>query len=592
MTVQAAIRILVVDDDSDLAAELVSALSSMGARAACVTSLAQAQAELARQSHDLLLIDLQLSQGDAMELIKALADLGQRPALALMSGMYWDLLQACADAARREGFKVVATLAKPLRRADLQGLMRNGVTATEARPQAEGIEVHDFMTALETGALTAYLQPQYRLSDGSLKGYELLSHWRLDNRDQLILNASHFLQLIRDPATHWPLLRFMFEQALATFRRAAELAGPQDFSLGINTPVSILAHPDFPCSLSDDCRAAGVDPGRIILELTSHSAELASAVRMGMTRARLAGFGLALDGFGSGPGTLEQLVREPFTEIKVDRFFLRHAMRSSQGQYLLSDIAHLCAHAGLTSTIGGIETAEMLDLACRAGFDIGQGFLLGTPMTAEQALKAAPNIAHRSDQIDWALCTETNGRAPLSSEEIDFLDQVFAEEDLLAAEPASAGAEPPDQSRPVDCLIIEDNAALRDEIAHAFTRNGQTCWTAGSLAEARQHLADRERLDVLILDLSLPDGNGLELLKEQRFQSQALHRNTIILTAHATQKIENNIRMLGIEHIVRKPASFLDLQARCTQILNHPDHRADWPSAHGRPTIPPGLQEI
>ncbi len=64
-------------------------------------------------------------------------------------------------------------------------------------------------------------------------------------------------------------------------------------------------------------------------------------------------------------------------------------------------------------------------------------------------------------------------------------------------------------------LVVEDDADLRDEIAELFMRLGATVERAGTVAAAQTALATA-RFDVLVSDLSLPDGTGHEVARTAR----------------------------------------------------------------------------
>ena len=66
---------------------------------------------------------------------------------------------------------------------------------------------------------------------------------------------------------------------------------------------------------------------------------------------------------------------------------------------------------------------------------------------------------------------------------------------------------------PVRVLVVEDEAALRDPLVSYLNLEGMRAHGVGSLAAA-QHAVQSQQVDVLLLDLSLPDGNGLNWLSK------------------------------------------------------------------------------
>lgn len=61
-------------------------------------------------------------------------------------------------------------------------------------------------------------------------------------------------------------------------------------------------------------------------------------------------------------------------------------------------------------------------------------------------------------------------------------------------------------------LLVEDDAALRDGLTELFTREGYSVTTAANAAEARQNFS--VYIDLIILDVTLPDGNGVSLCQD------------------------------------------------------------------------------
>jgi len=101
-------------------------------------------------------------------------------------------------------------------------------------------------------------------------------------------------------------------------------------------------------------------------------------------------------------------------------------------------------------------------------------------------------------------------------------------------------------------LIIEDEPALATELARHFTASGWDVETAASLAQAREGLLER-RLEPLVTlaDMSLPDGNALDLLEETR--RQKLAGEWILLTGYGGVPDSVRALRLGAYDFLEKP---------------------------------------
>jgi two-component system catabolic regulation response regulator CreB len=125
-------------------------------------------------------------------------------------------------------------------------------------------------------------------------------------------------------------------------------------------------------------------------------------------------------------------------------------------------------------------------------------------------------------------------------------------------------------------LIVEDEQAIADNIQYALKTEGfeTHCLLSGLQV---MPLLDREVIDLIILDIGLPDINGLELCKEIR-QSHSLP--IIFLTARSAE-IDRVVGLeIGADDYVVKPFSPRELCARVKAIL-----RRTRPPAGQRPTM-------
>ena len=80
-------------------------------------------------------------------------------------------------------------------------------------------------------------------------------------------------------------------------------------------------------------------------------------------------------------------------------------------------------------------------------------------------------------------------------------------------------------------MLVEDHAAFRQALAFLLTNEPdlEVVAQAGSLAQAREALIDEEGLDVAVLDLALPDGNGTDLIGELRRRNPGV--SVVVLSA-------------------------------------------------------------
>ena len=108
-------------------------------------------------------------------------------------------------------------------------------------------------------------------------------------------------------------------------------------------------------------------------------------------------------------------------------------------------------------------------------------------------------------------------------------------------------------------FLLEDDQTLGRGIVMALEAPGRTVTLAGSLREGRAVLAG-ERFDLLILDINLPDGSGLELLRQLRAVGD--RTPVILLTANDLELDEVTGLEAGADDYITKPFSLAVLRAR------------------------------
>ena len=236
-----------------------------------------------------------------------------------------------------------------------------------------------FERALINNRLHLAYQPKVSLVDGSLKRVEALVRW-----DDPVLGSvppSRFVPLAErhgliDPLTQWGL-----RTALRQWRvwHAAGI----DICLAFNISALSLDQLDFPDLVERMCRAFEVPTERLVLELTEGATQPLVKMMDTLTRFRIKGIGLAIDDFGTGYSTLMQLRQLPFTELKIDRFFLTDMISSADSRLIVKTMIDLAHGLGLTATAEGVETGEQLRMLCALGCDVAQGYLIAIPLAPE-----------------------------------------------------------------------------------------------------------------------------------------------------------------------------------------------------------------
>jgi len=112
-------------------------------------------------------------------------------------------------------------------------------------------------------------------------------------------------------------------------------------------------------------------------------------------------------------------------------------------------------------------------------------------------------------------------------------------------------------NQPLSVLIIDDHESVRAGIKSALSRAGHVCvGEASTIAEARAQIAHTNP-QVIIVDLSLPDGNGLEIVSWARSVSTRI--GIVVLTLNSAQDYLLTVMKSGASAYVEKSAPLAEL---------------------------------
>jgi CheY-like chemotaxis protein len=134
-------------------------------------------------------------------------------------------------------------------------------------------------------------------------------------------------------------------------------------------------------------------------------------------------------------------------------------------------------------------------------------------------------------------------------------------------------AEPLPDAPPAVLLVVEDEAPNRALLRAILGRasdprlQGATLIEAPDLATARQVLA-RQPVTVVLLDVRLPDGNGLSLARELRSRSPEDRPRVLILSASVLPNERESALLAGADGFLGKPYRPPDLVAWLLQLID------------------------
>jgi len=234
--------------------------------------------------------------------------------------------------------------------------------------------------AAARGELLLHYQPQVRVPDRRIAGYEALMRWM--SPEVGMVSPGAFIPLAEETGLVVEMGRWALEEACRQARQW-ELAG-LPARVGVNVSTLQLADSNFVAHVEHALRTTGLTPRLLELEITESAVieNLQASVERMETLRRL-GVEFALDDFGTGSSSLAYLKDLPVDRIKIDRSFLRELEGSSAP--LLASIIAMAHRLGLPVIVEGVETVEQWAALEQMGADEVQGYLTGRPVAACEA---------------------------------------------------------------------------------------------------------------------------------------------------------------------------------------------------------------
>lgn len=389
-------RLLILDDDP-MTGETIQRIAEFAGLEVHFTPDPNRFFDLLHDWHPThIALDLVMPTMDGMQVIVRLAKQSCRAKIIITSGVGSRVLDAAGRSAAEHGLDIAGVLAKPFSPPQLRELLLGHLptaaspppTVTSAPSELPEITLADLHQALDRQEFVVAYQPKVLCATGELAGVEALVRWAHPSYG--LLPPGRFIPLAESCDLIDRLTDQVIDQALAWF--GSLCIGLSQLSpaicdrlmLAVNISARTLTNSVLFERVQGRCHAHRVDPTRLIFELTETSAMDDPVASLDLlTRLRMIGFHLSIDDFGTGFSSMLQLVRLPFSEIKVDQSFVMTAMTSSESRTVVKFIVDLGHSLGLRCTAEGVEDAETLAYLTAIGCDLAQGYHIARPLTGD-----------------------------------------------------------------------------------------------------------------------------------------------------------------------------------------------------------------
>jgi EAL domain-containing protein (putative c-di-GMP-specific phosphodiesterase class I) len=374
---------LVVEDDGFQRRTVARMLRSLGIRE--VREAGDGREGLASMHSaapvDLVVCDLDMPEMDGMEFLRHLGRSNSPASVVISSAKDRSLAISVEKMALAYGVRLLGLMEKPVTLAGLEDMIaRRDFT----EPQLPCLSLPDVSYSLEeilhgvrNGQITPFYQPKVELATGRVVGMEALARWH--HPDHGLIAPGAFISVLELSGDIDELTLTILPHAV----RACSRMHQRGLALTVSVNLSLASLTDTTVAdrITKVVRSIGLDPRFVIFEITETAAmtQIAPALE-NLARLRMRGFGLAVDDFGTGFATLEQLTRVPFTELKIDQTFVTGCATNGASGIIVESSVEMARKLGITSVAEGVESPSDWQVVKAARCDLAQGFFVARPM--------------------------------------------------------------------------------------------------------------------------------------------------------------------------------------------------------------------
>jgi diguanylate cyclase (GGDEF)-like protein len=356
------------------------------------------------------------------------------------------------------------------------------------------LEATQLRQALAREEFVLHYQPQLHVGSGAIVGAEALLRWQ--HPEHGLLPPARFVGALEDlglmsDVGNW-VLRTACRQCVEWQR-----AGLPPIRMAVNLSARQFSSGDIVRSVAEVLLETGLDPQWLELELTeSLILDNSERVITAMNDLKKMGVRLSLDDFGTGYSSLSYLRRFPVDRLKIDRSFIRDITSDAGCADIVRSILALSQKLGIAVIAEGVENEAQLGYLRRQGCAEVQGFLYSRPVPA----------------ADMTELLRADRRLPV-----------------------------PDASSALRTMLVVDGDEHAAAVLQQVLRAEGMRVIAASTAEQALELLAMHYVQVIVADLHLPDGSGIEFLS----LAKKLYPNAIRVLATETTEVASVVNAIN-----------------------------------------------
>ncbi len=225
-------------------------------------------------------------------------------------------------------------------------------------------------------------QPQFRISDESIVGFEALLRWY--PTDFSVPDTRSVVDCLEDNGLIAEVGQWVLETACQQYRQW-ELAGflPDNCTMSVNVSPVQLSLANFAPRLQAILRRCDMSASSLKLEITEAALikKNSGCLRV-IQQIKQMGVGLSLDDFGTGYASLSNLTRLPIDTLKIDKSFIADMEHSEPSRAIVMSVLAMAGALDIDVLAEGIENTGTLEQLRETNCKYAQGYLMCEPKEA------------------------------------------------------------------------------------------------------------------------------------------------------------------------------------------------------------------
>ncbi len=398
----------------------------------------------------------------------------------------------------------------------------------------------DMEDAFTKEEFKVFIQPKYDLQTNRIVGGESLIRWFHSKKG--LLSPLEFIPLFEENGAVIRLDSYVWEKTceyLTSWRRE----GIRIVPISVNISRKNFIHMDVAHHMEELIRYYELEHEYLELEVTESVYTDDYHIFYGeLERLQRLGFKILMDDFGSGYSSFNMLKEAPVDGLKLDLRFLSGSDVKKRADKILTAIMYMARLINMSVVAEGVETPEHVQILKEIHCDVVQGYFYSKPVPVEVFREMLLEQERRESQMS------------LEYEEIMYQQYVRKQRRY-------------NDKRGV--ILIAEDTEVSQEVLRTLLNDQCDIISASNGKEAFALIEENaKQLDLVILDIYMPELDGLKILKKMKLRKDLEEIPVIIMSSN--DKIDTQIEAFkqGAVDYLTKPFIPETVQARVLIALN------------------------